>query len=360
MKLHIAAIVGLLGAGTAAVATVCALKPGMLRGGGVASTDNAYVKGDITPISPKVAGYVVEVAARDNAHVRAGQTLFRIDDADYRAKVDQAVAALSGRQAALANLDERMRLQHAFIRQAAAGVEAARADSQRARRDVVRARALADTRLISLSMLDAAEANDGHSAATVSETLANMAAARQQLAVLESQRPQLEADIGSAQAAVQLARIDLHNTIVTAPAEGWIGEAQTHKGQYVKIGTQMTALVPTKLWVVANFKETELHTVEAGQAARILVDAVHDAVFLGRVESLSPASGAQFALLPPDNATGNFTRIAQRIPVRIALDPGQHGLNRIRPGMSAVVEISADAGRHRSPLPPAQRTTARE
>jgi membrane fusion protein (multidrug efflux system) len=341
MNLLGAAIGSLVLVGTVAVAATAALKPGMWSTVASASTDNAYARGDITSISPKVAGYVVEVAVGDNARVRAGQVLFRIDDADYRARVDQALAIRAGRMAALGNLDARMQMQRAVIEQAGAAVVAARADALHAHREAARARELAGRQLISLSMLDAADASDGRTAATVSGSLANVAASRQQLAVLASQRPQIQADIASAQAAVELARIDLRNTLVRAPADGWMGEIQARTGQYVKAGTEMAALVSGRVWVIANFKETQMAGVAVGSAAQVSVDAIPDRIFSGRVESLSPASGSQFALLPPDNATGNFTRIAQRIPVRVVLDIGQPGVPLIRPGMSSVVRVGA-------------------
>lgn len=159
--------------------------------------------------------------------------------------------------------------------------------------------------------------------------------------MLETQRPQLDADIAAAAAALTLAEIELASAVVRSPADGWVGERQARVGQYVRAGTLLVAVVPRNFWVVANFKETQIPALRIGDSVAISIDAIPGREFRGRVESFSPASGAQFALLPPDNATGNFTRIVQRIPVKITLDAGQPDLDRLRPGMSAVVALSA-------------------
>ena len=159
------------------------------------------------------------------------------------------------------------------------------------------------------------------------------------MSVLETQRPQLEADIDAAVAALKLAEIDLENTLVRSPSDGWVGERQARVGQYVRPGTLLIAVIPQDFWVVANFKETQIPAMQSGDGVAISIDGIPGIDFMGHVESLSPASGAQFALLPPDNATGNFTRIVQRIPVKITFDPNQPGLDRLRPGMSAVVSL---------------------
>ncbi|MET0531844.1 MAG: HlyD family secretion protein, partial [Microvirga sp.] len=179
-----------------------------------------------------------------------------------------------------------------------------------------------------------------------------VAAARRQMDVLESQRPQLHADIDAAAAALRLAEIELENTAIRSPSDGWVGERQARVGQYVRPGTLLLAIVPEDVWVVANFKETQIPDLHIGDSVSVAIDGIPGAGFRGRLESFSPASGAQFALLPPDNATGNFTRIVQRIPVKITLDPGQAGLENLRPGMSAVVALSSMDGRdgaHASP-----------
>jgi membrane fusion protein (multidrug efflux system) len=305
------------------------------------STNDAYVNGDVTPISPKISGYVTEVAVRDNQPVKAGDILFRIDDSDYRARVDQANAALDGKRAMLADLNSRLALQGAIVDQAASALQAAEADADFANLEYERVRSLTVDGWASQSRNDQARANDLRSSAKVAEANANLAAARLQTNVLQSQRPRIQADIAAADAALKLARIELENTVVRAPSDGWVGERRARVGQYVRPGTLLIAVVSDDFWVVANFKETQIPAIRTGDAVSISIDGVRSVTFSGLVDSVSPASGAQFALLPPDNATGNFTRIVQRIPVKITLDKGQRGLDRLRPGMSATVALSS-------------------
>lgn len=340
MKLHSTTLIGLLAASVATVAVATAVVPGSpVQGWNRHYTDNAYVRGDVTQISPKVSGHVVQVLVRDNQPVRAGDVLFRIDDRDFRARLDQARASLAARRAAVGNLDAQLALQHAVILQADAAVKEVTTDAQRAARDAQRARQLAGEQLIAASQFDQLASAAETSATRVTEMQANLLAARQRIAVLESQRPQLLADIEAAQALVDLAAIDVDSTVVRAPVSGRVSERAARPGQYVKAGTPLIALVPPELWVVANFKETQLAGMRTGAPVEVVIDAVPDTTFRGRLESLSPASGAQFALLPPDNATGNFTRIVQRVPVRIALLDAPEKLEGLRPGMSATVRV---------------------
>lgn len=344
MKLYTAALGGMLVAGSVFAAASTALNPGgILPFGGTTATDNAFVRGEVTPISPKIAGYITELGVRDNQAVRAGDVLFRIDDADYRARVAQAAAALEGRRAAIDNLATRLELQRAAIEQAAAVLQGAEAEAYRAQRDHARQRQLTRDGWASQSRGDQAESESLRAAARVAEARANLTGAQRQLAVLESQRPQLEADRDAAAAALRLAEIDLESTVVRAPVDGWVGERQVRLGQYVRPGTQLIAVVAREIWIVANFKETQLPGIVPGSAAAITVDGVPGIRFTGVVDSVSPASGAQFALLPPDNATGNFTRIAQRVPVRINLRGSEAELARLRPGLSAIVSVTGAA-----------------
>ncbi|RWD50427.1 MAG: HlyD family secretion protein [Mesorhizobium sp.] len=342
MKLLSAGLTSLLVAGAAFVAAATSLQPGrwltVLRS---TSTDNAYVRGDVTPISSKVGGYVIEVAVRDNQAVKAGDVLFRIDDRDYRARVDQAAAGVAMHRALLANLSSRIGLQSAVVEHAIAALQGAEADANRAARDFARAYKLTKGGWASQSISDQTEADHLRARAKIAEYQANLAAARQQMQVLETQRPQLEADIAAATAALTLAEIELESTVVRSPADGWVGERQARVGQYVRAGTLLVAVVPQDFWVVANFKETQIGGLRIGATMAVSIDAIPGREFKGSVESLSPASGAQFALLPADNATGNFTRIVQRIPVKVTFDPGQANLDRLRPGMSAVVVLSS-------------------
>ncbi|WP_342316730.1 HlyD family secretion protein [Lysobacter sp. FW306-1B-D06B] len=340
MKLRTSTLAGLAAAALATAAVGTTLSPGgLVQGWDRHYTDNAYVRGDVTQISPKVSGHVTQVWVRDNQRVRAGEVLFRIDDRDFRARVEQAEAALAARTAAVGNLDAQLELQRAVVRQAQAALNESSTDAARAARDAGRARQLAGERLIAASQFDQLVSSAQGASARVAEMQANLMAARQRIEVLESQRPQLRADIEAARANVALTRIDLDSTVVRAPVDGRVSERAARAGQYVKAGTPLIGLVPPELWVVANFKETQLEGMRVGAGVDVAIDAVPGVEFRGRVDSLSPASGAQFALLPPDNATGNFTRVVQRVPVRIALVDAPAHLVDLRPGMSATVRV---------------------
>jgi membrane fusion protein, multidrug efflux system len=342
MKLLSTSLAGLLVSGAVFGATLTAMEPGQwappLRS---TSTDNAYVRGDVTPLSPRVSGYVTDVLIEDNQAVKAGEVLFRIDDRDYRARVDQAAAGVATRKAMLGNLASRIELQRSVIEQAAAALQGAEADANRAERDFARISELTGQGWVSQSRNDQVTADHLRARAKIAEATANVAAAKRQMDVLESQRPELQADVEAATAALRLAQIELDNTVVRSPSDGWVGERQARVGQYVRPGTLLLAVVPRHFWVVANFKETQIPAMKAGDSVSIKVDGIPQGKFSGRIASFSPASGAQFALLPPDNATGNFTRIAQRIPVKITFDGSQQGLDRLRPGMSATVALSS-------------------
>lgn len=340
MKLSSAGLIAIAIAGVVFTAAESALLPqGWLAGARSPFTDNAYVRGDVTPLSPRVTGYVVEVAIRDNQWVRAGDVLFRIDDRDYRARVAQAAAEVAARRAALANLGSQIALQGAAVTQAVAASRAAEAEATRAELDFKRIQPLAARGFASRATTDRARADHLQADAHVAQAYAGAEGARRQIDVLRTQRPRLLADVAAAEASLRLAQIDLDNCIIRAPTDGWVSERQARVGQYVRPGTLMIAIVSGNFWVVANFKETQIPAVPVGSKADVKVDGIPGHAFTGHVQSLSPASGAQFALLPPDNATGNFTRIVQRIPVKIVFDAGQAGLRQLRPGMSASVKI---------------------
>lgn len=349
MTLFSAGFGGLVIAGTMFAAVPSFVAPERLLGATFAvSTDNAYLQGDITPISPKISGYIAEVAIRDNQEVKAGDVLIRIDPRDYEAHVDQARAGVATRRAALKNLASRIEYQQAAIERAAATLNGSTANADRATRDFNRVRELVGSGWASQARRDQSEADHLQAHAKVAEAEADLVAARRQMDVLESQRPQLQADIDAAAATLRLAEIDLEDTIVRAPTDGRVGERQARLGQYVRPGTLVLAIVPHEVWVVANFKETQIPNLRVDDDVTISVDGVPGVHFAGRIESFSPASGSKFALLPPDNATGNFTRIVQRIPVKIAFRSGQTALDHLRPGMSAIVKLNA-AGRQSEP-----------
>jgi membrane fusion protein (multidrug efflux system) len=342
MRLFSAGAGGLLVAGAVFAAAPALMISEQLFGNRSAvSTDNAYLQGDITPISPKISGYIAEVAVRDNQEVKAGDVLFRIDARDYQARVDQAEAGVASRRAALRNLASRIEFQQAAIERAMATLNGDTANAERAMRDFDRVRELTQSGWASHAKRDQVESDHLQARARVAEAAADVAAARRQLDVLESQRPQLQAEMGAAAATLRLAQIDLEDTIVRAASDGRVGERQVRLGQYVRPGTLALAIVPHDVWVIANFKETQISSLHVDDDVTISVDGVPGMHFAGRVDSFSPASGAKFALLPPDNATGNFTRIVQRIPVKIALLPRQTALDQLKPGMSAVVKLKS-------------------
>jgi len=304
------------------------------------STDDAYVQSDITVISPKVEGYLKEVRVEENQPVAAGDVLFVVDDRDFAAKLAQAEAAVATEQAIVATYASRLKFQQAMIEQAAATVESAQTDLTRAQLDYKRYAALVSTDYASRQRYESAEADTRKAEAALGKARAALGAEQTQLTVLDSQKHEEEARLEQARAARRLARNDLDNTVIRAPVAGIAGNRAGRTGQYVKPGTQLLSLVPLPyVYVTANFKETQLTHMRPGQPAEIAVDAYPDEPLTGHIESFAPASGAQFSLLPPDNATGNFTKIVQRVPVRIALPADAPVARRLRPGLSVTVMV---------------------
>jgi membrane fusion protein (multidrug efflux system) len=359
------------------------------------NTDDAHVRADVTPLSTKVAGLVAEVMVNDYQRVKAGDLIARLQDDDYRAQVEQAEASVLAAVDAIENNHRQKQLQDARIaqadtgilaaksgitaanagieaaqsqiRNAEAGVAAAQADVQRtqleARRqealiatesatrqkleqviaDEQRTRAQVASRLAEVSTANSQLASRGadlkRAEAQLSHSEAELEAQRRQRAVLDSQEKQLHAELGARQAALKVAKTNLNFTRIVAPEDGVIGERKVRPGQLVSPGTQVVALVQTMPWVQANYKETQLANMRPGDAAEIRLDAFPGSVLKGKVIEISPASGSQFALLPPDNATGNYTKIVQRVPVKIVFDPGQEPLERLRPGMSVLATV---------------------
>jgi membrane fusion protein, multidrug efflux system len=304
------------------------------------STDDAYVASDVSVISPKVEGYIKEVSVRQNQAVKKGAVLFVIDDSDFAAKVAQAEAAVATEEAAVETFRSRREFQQAMIGQAQAELASAEADATRAQEDYKRYGELMTTDFASRQRYEQAQADARKSAAAVARSQAALAAAESQLGVLKSQQHEEEARRQQARANLKLAKNDLDNTVIRAPVSGVAGNRAGQVGQYVKPGTELVSLVPLpRVYVTANFKETQLTDMRLGQRARVSVDAYPDHPLAGRIDSFAPASGAEFSLLPPDNATGNFTKIVQRVPVRIAL-PREGPLARLlRPGLSVTVTV---------------------
>jgi membrane fusion protein (multidrug efflux system) len=305
------------------------------------STDDAYVQSDVSVISPKIEGYIKKVKVADNQHVTEGAILFVIDDRDFKAKVAQAEAAVALEEASVATYESRLKLQQAMIDQAAAVVQSAEADLSRTQQDYKRYSALMTSDFASRQRFEQSEADARKAEAALARTRAALAAEQNQLSVLRSQQREEQAKLQQARANLQLAQNDLDNTVIRAPIAGVAGNRAGQVGQYVKAGTQLLSLVPlSDLYVTANFKETQLTRMRPGQVAQVSVDAYPDVTLEGQVESFAPGSGAQFSLLPPDNATGNFTKIVQRVPVRIALPKNDPLAGRLRPGLSVTVSVN--------------------
>jgi membrane fusion protein (multidrug efflux system) len=305
-------------------------------------TDDAYLQSDITVISPKISGYVTVVAVKDNQQVKPGDVLIKIDDTEYAAKVAQARATVEARRAAIANLDSRLVWQQSSIAQAQADIAGADAELRRASADKQRQQSLLRADVAAPSRVETAEADADKAQANVAKSRARYDAERAQLAVLQTERKQDQADLEQAQAELALAQNDLDNTVIKAPVAGVVGNRAAEAGLYVRPGTMLLSVVPLdQVWVEANFKETALRHMTPGQPVSVEIDAFPGIELTGTVDSLAPATGAKFSLLPPENATGNFTKIVQRVPVKITLPPDNVLAGRLRPGMSAVVSIDS-------------------
>jgi membrane fusion protein (multidrug efflux system) len=304
------------------------------------STDDAYVRGDITPLSAKVEGYVHRVLVADFQLVNSGDPLVEIDEQDYRARVAQAEADLLGAEAAIANLKSRKDLQRAQIIEAENSIAATQADVERTTQEATRQRTLLATGYGTSQRVEQTVADETRFEATLARNRTELEAQRRTMAVLDTQESQLRAEAKSKAALLDLARINLGYTRIVAPVDGMVSERGVREGQYVRAGTQILSVVPLQsVWVMANYKETQLTRVAIGQRAEITVETFPGTVITGRVDGIAPASGSQFSLLPPDNATGNFTKVVQRIPVKIVLDPDNPLAGKLRPGMSATATI---------------------
>jgi membrane fusion protein (multidrug efflux system) len=306
-------------------------------------TDDAYVRGDITPLSAKVEGYVTRVAVNDFDRVKAGDLLVEIDRSDYEARVAQAEADLLGAEAAIENLKTRKAMQHAQVAEAESSIAATQADVERSKLEAVRQRELLATTYGTRQKVEQTDAEAKRFAATLARNQDELDAQRRQIAVLDTQELQLRADTKSKQALLDLAKINLGYTRIAAPVAGMVGERGVRTGQYVHAGTQVIAVVPLDtVWVVANYKETQLTHVAIGQRAEIRIDTFPGVAINATVDSIAPASGSQFTLLPPDNATGNFTKVVQRIPVKLRIAPDNALAGRLLPGMSVEATILTD------------------
>ncbi|PDS44767.1 hemolysin D [Rhizobium anhuiense] len=309
----------------------------------IESTDDAYVKADYTTVAPKVAGYIREVLVSDNDQVKAGQVLARIDDRDFQAALSQARADVKAAEAAITNIDAQIALQQSVIEQARATIDASQASLDFAVSDAARSARLITNGAGTQSRAEQTQSAREQAAAAVERDRAALVAAQNKVPVLQTQREQSAAQRDRAAAAAQQAELNLSYTDIVAAVDGTVGARSIRVGQYVTSGTQLMAVVPLHaVYVVANFKETQLTYISPGQPVEIKVDSFPDISIKGHVDSVSPASGLEFSLLPPDNATGNFTKIVQRIPVKIVIDDEPlSGL--LRSGMSVEPEIDTKA-----------------
>ncbi|MDH0645359.1 HlyD family secretion protein [Pseudomonas sp. GD03858] len=308
-------------------------------GSAIESTENALVRGQVTLIGPQLSGYVFEVPVQDFQFVKAGDLLVRLDDRIYKQRLHQAQAQLEQQQAALANNLQQRNSAEATILQRQAAIVDNEAQVQKSRADLQRNEALIRDGSVSRSDLDITRAANARAMAALAQAKAALEIARQDLQTVIVNRDSLQASVENARATLELARIDLDNTRVTAPRDGQLGQIGVRLGAYVNSGAQLMALVPDTVWVIANMKETQMDKVRIGQPVTFTVDALDHLKLHGHVQRISPATGSEFALLQSDNATGNFVKIAQRIPVRVSVDPDQPQAQRLRPGMSVVVSI---------------------
>ena len=302
-------------------------------------TDNAYVRGQTTFISPQVNGYITDVKVQDFAQVRQGDVLMQIDDRIYTQRVHQAQAQLAMKIAALNNNLQQRKSADAVIKRNEAALKNARAQSLKSQADLTRVKELTADGSLSIRERDAALASAAQGSADIDQAIATLEMSRQDRQTVIVNRASLEADVENAKASLELANIDLQNTRIVAPRDGQLGQIAVRVGAYVTAGTHMTSLVPARRWIIANVKETQLANIHVGQAVRFTVDALNDEAFRGHVQSISPATGVEFSAVSPDNATGNFVKIAQRIPVRIEIAGKPEQVQRLRPGMSVQVHI---------------------
>lgn len=310
------------------------------------STDNAQVAGHLVPILPKVAGFVAGVKVSDNQPVKAGSLLLTIDDRDYRARLAQAEAelqtalAVAGKEGGGGQATAQLAAARASAAAARSNIDQAVANADKAQKDLERIRSLVAKKMMSPQSLDAAEAAARAALAQVRSTRDAAASAGEQVSASGAALQGAMAKVEAARAARDLAAIQLADTLVVAPVSGVVGNKTVEPGQLVQVGQSLLSVVPLDdVWVVANLKETDVARVRAGQSVEVEIDAYPGARFAGVVESIAPASGALFSLLPPDNATGNFTKVVQRIPVRIKLTQANDAEHPLRPGMSAFVTI---------------------
>jgi membrane fusion protein (multidrug efflux system) len=309
------------------------------------STDDAYLQSDLTPIAAKVAGYVREMPVQDFERVHKGQVIAQIVDDDYRATVNQLTASVAAAAAQIEALQAQQELQSANVQASKASVAAVEANVEQNTRDLARQQVLFKTGSSSTEAAERLQTLRAQLGAQVQQARAQSSAASRQLTVLAAQQAQAEAALAAQKANLEVARINLGYTQIVAPDDGVIGQRQVKPGQYVSVGGQVTSLTPLpNVWVIANYKETQLTHMVIGEKAEVRVDTFPGHVLRGHVLAFAPGAGSQFALLPPDNATGNFTKVVQRVAVKIVIDDADGLAARRRPGMSVVATVETREG----------------
>jgi membrane fusion protein (multidrug efflux system) len=312
----------------------------------IESTDDAYIGGNVTPLAPHIDAFVEKVLVGDNERVHAGQVLIQLDRRDYQTALDHAEAALQAKLASAESLRAQYALQQSVIRQQDAEVAAKKAQASFATADAIRYRALARTSYGSRQNEERTSALQQESQSAVAAAQAGLEAARQRLKVLEAQITEAEAAVGQAQSDLKTAQLNLGYSEIRSPIDGYVGNRAAQVGAYVTKGTYLISVTPAAgLWVDANFKEDQLGRMVPGQPATVTADVLPDHAFHAHVVSLSPGTGAVFSVIPPENATGNFTKIVQRVPVRVVLDGGDPKLTMLRPGLSTTVRVNTRDGR---------------
>ena len=312
----------------------------------VQSTDDAYIGGDVTAIAPHIAGFVSKVEVTDNGYVKAGQLLVTLDDRDMRAAHDRALAILNERRASLDGLRSRVALQSTIIDATQADLEAKQAQSAFALSDAKRYTSFGNSNAVTKQETEKAVSLGAAARASVASAEAALAGARQQLVVLKAQISEAEAKVGEAEADLATAALNLGYTQLRAPVDGYVGNRAARVGAYVTTGNYLLTIVPAKgLWVDANFKEDQLAHMKVGDAADVVADVAPGLTMHGHIASLAPGTGGIFSVIPPENATGNFTKIVQRVPVRVVLDDEDGALGVLRPGLSTTVSVDTRQSR---------------
>ncbi len=309
----------------------------------IEQTDNSYIKGKTTILSSQINGYIKDVLVKDFDHVKRGQVLMHIDATTYDQKVTQAVSGVEQAQNSLANQTQAIAQRQADVVAAQAKLDQVKAQYDLSLAQLKRYQQLGNSGAASKSEQDKAAADAQNNLALLKQAQANILVAQEALKTAQVAEAGLKAQVNSAQAQLDQANTTKDYSTIVAPLDGQLGEVNPRVGQYVAAGSQLLYLIPQQTWVIANFKETQIANMKIGQKASFTVDAMKHQKFTGRVEQISPAAGSEFSVLKPDNATGNFTKVVQRIAVRIAIDPDQEGIENLRPGMSVVTSVDTDS-----------------